>query len=53
MREKNLLQLFLILNVALAEDNAKVNRFVRALAPKLAVAPTNASIRLVDVTPVT
>jgi lipoprotein-anchoring transpeptidase ErfK/SrfK len=35
-------------NVALAEDNAKVNRFVRALAPKLAVAPTNASITLVD-----
>ena len=35
-------------NVALAEDNAKVTRFVRALAPKLAVAPTNASIKLVD-----
>ena len=35
-------------DVALAEDDAKVTRFVRALAPKLAVAPTNASIKLVD-----
>jgi lipoprotein-anchoring transpeptidase ErfK/SrfK len=35
-------------DVALAEDNAKVTRFVRALAPKLAVAPTNAAIKLVD-----
>ena len=35
-------------NVALAEDDAKVTRFVKALAPKLAVAPTNASIKLVD-----
>ena len=35
-------------DVALAENNAKVARFVRALAPKLAVAPTNASIKLVD-----
>jgi lipoprotein-anchoring transpeptidase ErfK/SrfK len=35
-------------NVALAENNAKVSRFVRALAPKLAVAPTDASIKLVD-----
>jgi lipoprotein-anchoring transpeptidase ErfK/SrfK len=34
--------------VGLAEDQAKVSRFVKALAPKLAVAPTNASIRLVD-----
>ena len=38
----------LSVDVALAEDNAKVNRFVRALAPKLAVAPTNAAIKLVD-----
>ena len=35
-------------NVALAENNAKVARFVRGLAPKLAVAPTDASIKLVD-----
>jgi hypothetical protein len=35
-------------NVALAENDAKVTRFVRALAPKLAVAPTDASIKLVD-----
>jgi lipoprotein-anchoring transpeptidase ErfK/SrfK len=35
-------------NVALAEDDTKVTRFVKALAPKLAVAPTNASIKLVD-----
>ena len=35
-------------DVALAEDDAKVTRFVKALAPKLAVAPTNASIKLVD-----
>jgi lipoprotein-anchoring transpeptidase ErfK/SrfK len=35
-------------NVALATDDAKVTRFVKALAPKLAVAPTNASIKLVD-----
>jgi lipoprotein-anchoring transpeptidase ErfK/SrfK len=35
-------------DVALAEDTAKVTRFVRALAPKLAVAPTNAAIKLVD-----
>jgi lipoprotein-anchoring transpeptidase ErfK/SrfK len=35
-------------DVPLAEDNAKVAGFVRALAPKLAVAPTNASIKLVD-----
>jgi lipoprotein-anchoring transpeptidase ErfK/SrfK len=35
-------------DVALAENDAKVTRFVRALAPKLAVAPTNASIKLVD-----
>jgi lipoprotein-anchoring transpeptidase ErfK/SrfK len=34
--------------VALAEDDAKVARFVRSLAPKLAVAPTDASIKLVD-----
>ena len=38
----------LSVDVALAEDNAKVTRFVRALAPKLAVAPTNAAIKLVD-----
>jgi len=35
-------------HVALAEDNAKVARFVRGLAPGLAVAPIDASIRLVD-----
>ena len=35
-------------DVALAENDAKVARFVRALAPKLAVAPTDASIKLVD-----
>jgi lipoprotein-anchoring transpeptidase ErfK/SrfK len=35
-------------DVALAENNRKVARFVGALAPKLAVAPTNASIKLVD-----
>jgi lipoprotein-anchoring transpeptidase ErfK/SrfK len=35
-------------DVALATDDAKVTRFVKALAPKLAVAPTNASIKLVD-----
>jgi lipoprotein-anchoring transpeptidase ErfK/SrfK len=35
-------------DVALATDDTKVTRFVKALAPKLAVAPTNASIRLVD-----
>lgn len=35
-------------DVALAENNAKVARFVRGLAPKLAVAPTDASIKLVD-----
>jgi lipoprotein-anchoring transpeptidase ErfK/SrfK len=35
-------------DVALAENNTKVEKFVRALAPKLAVAPTNASIKLVD-----
>jgi lipoprotein-anchoring transpeptidase ErfK/SrfK len=35
-------------DVALAENNAKVARFVRAVAPKLAIAPTNASIKLVD-----
>ncbi len=34
--------------VAMADDQAKVGRFVRALAPGLAVAPVNASIRLVD-----
>jgi lipoprotein-anchoring transpeptidase ErfK/SrfK len=34
--------------VGLAEDQTKVARFVRALAPRLAVAPTNASIKLVD-----
>jgi lipoprotein-anchoring transpeptidase ErfK/SrfK len=38
----------LSVDVAMAEDKAKVTRFVRALAPKLAVAPTNAAIRLVD-----
>jgi lipoprotein-anchoring transpeptidase ErfK/SrfK len=35
-------------DVALATDDAKVAGFVRALAPKLAVAPTNASVKLVD-----
>jgi lipoprotein-anchoring transpeptidase ErfK/SrfK len=35
-------------DVALATNDAKVAGFVRALAPKLAVAPTNASIKLVD-----
>src|SRR4029453_15896490 len=35
-------------DVALAENNAKVARFVRGLAPTLAVAPTDASIKLVD-----
>ena len=35
-------------DVALSTDNAKVARFVRALAPKLAVAATDASITLVD-----
>src|SRR4029450_10322925 len=35
-------------DVALAENDAKVARFVLALAPKLAVAPTDASIKLVD-----
>jgi lipoprotein-anchoring transpeptidase ErfK/SrfK len=35
-------------DVALAENNRKVARFVRALAPKLAVAPTDASIKLVE-----
>jgi lipoprotein-anchoring transpeptidase ErfK/SrfK len=35
-------------DIALASDDAKVSRFVRALAPKLAVAPTDASIKLVD-----
>jgi lipoprotein-anchoring transpeptidase ErfK/SrfK len=35
-------------DIALAENDKKVARFVRALAPKLAVAPTNASIKLVD-----
>jgi lipoprotein-anchoring transpeptidase ErfK/SrfK len=35
-------------DVAMADDQAKVGRFVRALAPKLAVAPVDASIRLVD-----
>ena len=34
--------------VALAEDQAKVARFVKALAPRLAVAPTDAAIKLVD-----
>ena len=38
----------LSVDVARAENNAKVVRFVRGLAPKLAVAPTNASIKLVD-----
>ena len=35
-------------DVAMVKNDAKVARFVRALAPKLAVAPTNASIKLVD-----
>ncbi|HET9560183.1 MAG TPA: L,D-transpeptidase/peptidoglycan binding protein, partial [Actinomycetota bacterium] len=35
-------------DVALAENNAKVAKFVRALAPKVAVEPVNASIKLVD-----
>jgi lipoprotein-anchoring transpeptidase ErfK/SrfK len=35
-------------DVPLASDDAKVARFVRALAPKLAVAPTDAAIKLVD-----
>jgi lipoprotein-anchoring transpeptidase ErfK/SrfK len=35
-------------DIALASDDAKVTRFVRALAPKLAVAPTDAAIKLVD-----
>ena len=35
-------------NVPRAENNAKVARFVRGLAPKLAVAPTDAAIKLVD-----
>jgi lipoprotein-anchoring transpeptidase ErfK/SrfK len=35
-------------DIALASDDAKVSGFVRALAPKLAVAPTDASIKLVD-----
>jgi lipoprotein-anchoring transpeptidase ErfK/SrfK len=35
-------------DVALATDDARVAGFVRALAPKLAVAPTDASIKLVD-----
>jgi len=35
-------------DIALAENDAKVTGFVRALAPKLAVAPTDASIKLVD-----
>ena len=36
------------MDVALAENNREVARFVGALAPKLAVAPTDASIKLVD-----
>ena len=35
-------------DIALASDDAKVSRFVRALAPKLAVEPTDAAIKLVD-----
>jgi lipoprotein-anchoring transpeptidase ErfK/SrfK len=35
-------------DIPLASDDAKVARFVRGLAPKLAVAPTDAAIRLVD-----
>jgi len=35
-------------DVPLAENNAKVARFVRGLAPKLAVAPTDAAVELVD-----
>jgi lipoprotein-anchoring transpeptidase ErfK/SrfK len=34
--------------VSRVEDNDKVARFVRRLAPKLAIAPTDASIKLVD-----
>jgi lipoprotein-anchoring transpeptidase ErfK/SrfK len=34
--------------VSYTDDQTKVKRFVRALAPKLAVAPVNASIQLVD-----
>jgi lipoprotein-anchoring transpeptidase ErfK/SrfK len=34
--------------IPLAEDQDKVARFVRGLAPKLAVAPVDASIKLVD-----
>jgi lipoprotein-anchoring transpeptidase ErfK/SrfK len=35
-------------NVPLAENNAKVAKFVRGLAPKLAVEPTDAAVKLVD-----
>jgi lipoprotein-anchoring transpeptidase ErfK/SrfK len=35
-------------DVPLAENNAKVAKFVRGLAPKLAVEPTDAAVRLVD-----
>jgi lipoprotein-anchoring transpeptidase ErfK/SrfK len=35
-------------DIALASDDAKVARFVRALAPKLAIAPTDAAVKLVD-----
>jgi lipoprotein-anchoring transpeptidase ErfK/SrfK len=35
-------------DVPLAENNAKVARFVRGLAPKLAVEPTDAAVKLVD-----
>jgi lipoprotein-anchoring transpeptidase ErfK/SrfK len=35
-------------DVARAENNAKVAKFVRGLAPKLAVAPIDAAIELVD-----
>jgi lipoprotein-anchoring transpeptidase ErfK/SrfK len=35
-------------NVRYSDDQARVARFVRALAPKLAVAPTDAAIKLVD-----
>jgi lipoprotein-anchoring transpeptidase ErfK/SrfK len=34
--------------VAMAENDAKVKRFVRSLAPRLALDPIDASIRLVD-----
>jgi lipoprotein-anchoring transpeptidase ErfK/SrfK len=34
--------------VARADSDARVARFVRGLAPKLAIAPTDASIKLVD-----